>query len=200
MTRHGQLYRSDNVPPRSLYFDQGRFGRLFPSLPTFAVDQPSVRSNLLELGKQGGLMDANDQPPPANPLAPNPNNRDNPDQTAGFTFLGQFLDHDMTFDPTSSLERQVDPEAVNNFRTPALELDNVYGSGRAASPHLFDQSTSGGIKLLIDSAAPKDLPRNSQNTALIGDPRNDENLIVSQLHLWYSSGRRTGYLPPLSVG
>jgi len=84
----------------------------------------------------------------------------------------------MTFDPTSSLERQVDPEAVSNFRIPALELDNVYGSGRAASPHLYDQSSPGGIKLLIDAAAPSDLPRNSQNTALIGDPRNDENLIV----------------------
>ena len=134
MTRHGQLYRSDTVPPRSLYYDQGRFGRLFPSLPPFATDQPSVRDNLLELGKRGGIMDANDQPPPANPLAPNPNNRDNPDQTAGFTFLGQFLDHDMTFDPTSSLERQVDPEAVSNFRIPTLELDNLYGLGRAASP------------------------------------------------------------------
>src|SRR3712207_1085974 len=55
--------------------------------------------------------------------APNPKNPDNPDQTAGVTFLGQFIDHDMTFDPTSSLERQVDPEAVSNFRVPALELD-----------------------------------------------------------------------------
>jgi hypothetical protein len=62
-------------------------------------------------------------------------------------------------------------------------LDSLYGSGRTASPHLYDQSSPGGIKLLIDSAAPRDLPRNSQNTALIGDPRNDENLIVSQLHL-----------------
>jgi hypothetical protein len=183
MTRHGQLYRSDNVPPRSQYYDQGRFGRLFPSLPPFAVDQPSVRNNLLELGKPGGIMDANDQPPPANPLTPNPNNPDNPDHTAGVTFLGQFLDHDMTFDPTSSLERQVDPEAVSNFRIPSLALDSLYGSGRAASPHLYDQSSPGSIKLLIDVAALRDLPRNSQNTALIGDPRNDENLIVSQLHL-----------------
>ena len=183
MTRHGQLYRSDHVPPHSTYYDRGRFGRLFPTLQAFASDSPSVRDNLFELGKPGGIMDANDQPPPANPLAPNPNNRDNPDQTAGFTFLGQFLDHDMTFDPTSSLERQVDPEAVNNFRTPVLELDNVYGSGRGASPHLYDQTSPGGIKLLIDAEAPNDLPRNSQNTAIIGDPRNDENLMVSQLHL-----------------
>lgn len=183
MTRHGQLYRSGNVPPRSTYYDRGRFGRLFPALPPFASDNPSVRKNLEELGKPGGIMDAGDQQPPANPLTPNPNNADNPDQTAGFTFLGQFIDHDMTSDPTSNLERQVDPEAVANFRTPALELDNLYGSGRAASPHLYDQSSPGAIKFLIDEVAPRDVPRNSQNVAIIGDPRNDENLIVCQLQL-----------------
>ncbi len=96
---------------------------------------------------------------------------------------GEFLDHDITFDPTSSLERQSDPEAIENFRTPAFELDSVYGSGRGVSQHLYDQASPGASKLLIDAAAPRDVPRNSQNTAIIGDPRNDENLIVSQLHL-----------------
>ena len=87
MTRHGQLYRSDNVPPRSLYYDQGRFGRLFPTLPPFATDQPSVRENLLELGKRGGIMDAGDQPPPANPLAPNPTTATTPTRPRGSPFL-----------------------------------------------------------------------------------------------------------------
>ena len=183
MTHHGQLYLRDQVPPRSTGYDQGKFGRLFPSLPPFASDNPTVRQNLLELGKLGGLMDAGDVAPPADPLTPNPKNKDNPTQTAGFTFLGQFLDHDLTSDPTSSLERQKDPESITNFRTPAFELDSVYGAGRAASPHLYDQSAPGANKMLIDAAAPKDLPRNSQNVAVIGDPRNDENLIISQLHL-----------------
>ena len=183
MTRHGQLYLRDQVPPRSIHYDQGKFGRLFPTLPPFAKDTADVRARLMELGKKGGIMDAGDAPPPADPLAPNPKNPDNPTMTAGVTFLGQLLDHDLTFDPTSSLERQIDPEAVANFRTPVLELDNVYGSGRGANPHLYDQSAPGANKFLIDAAAPKDLPRNSQNTAIIGDPRNDENLIVSQLHL-----------------
>jgi hypothetical protein len=137
----------------------------------------------MELGKPGGIMDAGDTPPPSDPMTPNPKNPDNPRMAAGFTFLGQFLDHDLTFDPTSSLERQSDPESVANFRTPVLELDSLYGSGRGASPHLYDQESPGASKLLIDASAPKDLPRNSQNTAIIGDPRNDENLIISQLHL-----------------
>ena len=172
-----------DVPPPLTHYDQGKFGRLFPRLPAFASDSPEVRKNLLELGKRGGIMDAGDAPPPANPLTPNPNNPDNPDHTAGVTFLGQFLDHDVTFDPTSSLLSQVDPTTVPNFRTPAFELDSVYGSGRRASPHLYDRTSPDGIKLLIDEEAPKDVPRNSQDIAITGDPRNDENLIVSQLHL-----------------
>ncbi len=179
MTKHGQLYLRDIVPPRSKYYDQGRFGRLFPSLVPFLPDTQAVRKSLLTLGELGGIMDAG---------ADNP---DNPSVLpAGFTFLGQFLDHDLTFDPTSSLERQNDPESIVNFRTPGFELDSVYGSGPAASPHLYDNSPNGrGIKFLIEKLDPTnaeskdDLPRNSQNTALIGDPRNDENTILSQLHL-----------------
>ncbi len=182
MTRHGELYLRDQIPPRSIYFEQGRFGRLFPSLPPFASDTPSVRDRLSKLGASGGLMDAKDAGNPNNP-----NNPVNPKITAGFTFLGQFLDHDITFDTTSSLERQNDPESIQNFRTPLLELDNVYGSGPAASPHLYDRTTRG--KFLIEKLDPQDpssmddLPRNSQNLALIADPRNDENVIVSQLQL-----------------
>jgi hypothetical protein len=168
-THHGQLYLRDIVPPRSRYYEKGKFGRLFPNLPPFASDSEKLRTALNEIGKPGGIMDKGD------------NNPDNPNIPAGFTFLGQFLDHDITFDPTSSLERQNDPESVANFRTPAFELDNVYGSGRGANPHLYDQQKPG--KLLIDAGFEKDLPRNSQNTAIIGDPRNDENVIVSQLHL-----------------
>ena len=190
MTPHGHLYLRDQVPPRSRFFDEGKFGRLFPSLPSFASDTLTIRASLMKLGEKGGLMDANDDLLPGQELAPNPQNPDNPSMTAGFTFLGQFLDHDITFDPTSSLERQQDPESISNFRTPAFELDSVYGSGRGASPHLYDQKSPGAMKLLVEEipgtvGLPQrfDLPRNSQSVAIIGDPRNDENLIVSQLHL-----------------
>src|SRR5690606_36041714 len=113
-------------------------------------------------------------------------NPDNPNLTAGFTFLGQFIDHDMTFDPTSSLERQVDPEHVSNFRTPTLGLDNVYGSGPGVSSHLYDhRAGKAGLFLLEESGTPDrdDVPRNSQNVALIGDPRDDENLMIAQLQV-----------------
>jgi hypothetical protein len=197
MTRHGALYQ-DIVPYTSRYYDKGKFGRMFANLPAFAPDSPKVREALKDIGKKGGIMDAKDDltKPPVD-LITNPdlqvNNPNAPVMTAGMTFLGQFIDHDVTFDPTSSLERQIDPEFVENFRTPTLGLDNVYGSGPGASPHLYDASDGQGIKFLIEPLGVKgkdgiekfDLPRNIQNTALLGDPRNDENLIVSQLHLLF---------------
>ena len=191
MGRHG-VYPHDIVPPKSKYFDSGRFGRMFGKLPAFSSDTPEIRAALLEIGKAGGIMDAKDKlsEGPVKLItepalsAKNPNNTT---LTAGFTFLGQFLDHDMTFDPTSNLERHSYPEHISNFRTPSLSLDNLYGAGPGASPHLYDQSAAGqGIKFLLEAtgtAGKFDVPRNSQGVALIGDPRNDENLIVSQLQV-----------------
>lgn len=196
MSLHGAYYQ-DVIPFRSRYYDKGKFGRLFPSLPPFAADSPKLRTALMEIGEKGGIMDAGDDltlPPQDHitSLAAQVHNPNSPVMTAGMTFLGQFIDHDITFDPTSSLERQVDPELVENFRTPSLGLDNVYGSGHNASPHLFDtRDGMGGIKLLLeplgvtgkDGVQKFDLARNSCNTALIGDPRNDENLMVSGLQI-----------------
>jgi hypothetical protein len=193
---HAQLGEST---PQSVFYDQGRFGRLFPALPPFAADTPLIREALAELGAKGGPMDAGDDLSDPITLITDPaksaGNPDNPAMTAGFTFLGQFIDHDMTFDPTSSLARQQDPEAIRNFRIPALDLDNVYGGGPVASPHLYDETAAGGRTSLLTEEIPGsdavsvtnvarfDVPRNSQHTALIGDPRNDENLVVSQFHL-----------------
>src|SRR4051794_18542078 len=187
------------LTPQSAFYDKGRFGRLFPTLPPFAADTPLIRDALVELGAAGGLMDPGDDLSDPITLITDPGksarNPDNPASTAGFTFLGQFLDHDMTFDPTSSLARRQDPEAIRNFRIPALDLDSVYGGGPGASPHLYDvtvdngqttffvEPNPGSNTVSIDGSLRYDVPRNSQLTALTGDPRNDENLIISQLHL-----------------
>jgi len=190
-SRHGRYYSKDVVPPRSKFFAEGRFGRLFVELPPFASDTPEIRDALLELGSPGSLMDAKDEIKEGPiKLITEPqlskNNPDNPKMTAGMTFLGQFIDHDITFDPTSSLERQIDPDQISNFRTPSLALDNVYGAGPMGSPQLYDNLEGRGIRFLVEETGTPgkfDVPRNRQNTALVGDPRNDENLIVSQLHL-----------------
>ena len=114
---------------------------------------------------------------------------DNFDIPSGYTYFGQFVDHDSTFDPTSRLRRANDPAALVDYRSPALDLDSLYGSGPMDQPYMYDWDASpAGVKLLLGHGratgrrATTDLPRNTQGRALIGDPRNDENLIVSQLH------------------
>ena len=104
-----------------------------------------------------------------------------PDHTAGTTFLGQFLDHDMTFDASSRLAHPTNPQDAPNFRTPPLDLDSVYGAGPVAQQELYEPSDH--IKLKLESGGLfEDLPRRADGTAIIGDPRNDENLIIAGLH------------------
>ncbi|MBP0614324.1 peroxidase family protein [Jiella mangrovi] len=100
---------------------------------------------------------------------------------AGMTFFGQFIDHDVTLDATSVTGTRIDPQKIRNVRTPNLDLDCVYGDGPEATPHFYSQK-HGGYMLFGRNDNPYDLPRNSEGRALIGDPRNDENIIVSQVH------------------
>jgi hypothetical protein len=128
-----------------------------------------------------------------NPGVFSPNNPDNPNMTAGVTFFGQFLDHDVTLDPRSPLLERSNPRKTTNFRTAAFDLDSVYGSGPEESPELYDV-TSGNIKLRVEpipgselvsrkGAIRFDLPRDPNNNAILGDSRNDEHVILAQFHL-----------------
>lgn len=166
---HGFDNRGLNVPRGRFNQQSGRFGRMFPELRSLKEFNPGPE----ELGKVNGALDGGNPPP-------SDTSQNNPRIKAGYTFLGQFLDHDLTLDTTSQLEQQVDVNATTNFRTPALELDSIYGLGPAVQPHLYDRDKPFRLLLSPDG---NDLPRNSQGTALIGDPRNDENAIIAQLHL-----------------
>lgn len=101
--------------------------------------------------------------------------------SAGMTFFGQFIDHDVTLDATSALGTRIVPSTIANVRTPALDLDCVYGSGPEATPHLYGKDEVEYFLVFGTEANDFDLARTSNGTALIGDPRNDENLIVSQI-------------------
>lgn len=143
---------------------------MFRELPAFAPSDAALKA------LAGSMADA-----PAGPAG------DNPDLPAGYTYLGQFVDHDITFDPVSSLDRVNDPDALNTFRTPRFDLDSLYGRGQADSPYLYDQDDPASLLVGRNTNTaehePVDLPRNQQGRALIGDPRNDVHVIVSQLHL-----------------
>ena len=103
---------------------------------------------------------------------------------AGFTYLGQFIDHDITFDPTPFGARARRPRRTVNHRTPRLDLDSLYGLGPDVQPYLYERDRP--ERLLLSPGPPLDLPRNDEGIALTGDPRNDENAIVSQLHLLFA--------------
>ncbi|HEV3478015.1 MAG TPA: heme peroxidase family protein [Gaiellaceae bacterium] len=112
---------------------------------------------------------------------------------AGFTYLGQFVDHDLTFDKTALMEgADVNPATLEQGRSPSLDLDSLYGLGPQDPGSA--QFYSDGLHLKVGSAdgTPSqgfDLPRrttgNAENRrrAVIPDKRNDENLAVAQTHL-----------------
>jgi hypothetical protein len=164
---------AENVPLSKSY-DRGKYGRLFSELLPQAdemdrelhKDLSAIAENMI-VGQKGTNI------------------------PAGYTYLGQFIAHDITFDATSTAERQIDPENLWNFRTPALDLDSVYGAGPTVNPALYayeghsNVRTKFALEKITDSRNPDisffDLPRYNHQ-ALIADPRNDENLVISQLH------------------
>ncbi|MGE2717544.1 peroxidase family protein [Mycolicibacterium litorale] len=195
---HGSAATHEVTAPRSRFY-QGPFGRLFDDLepwrPVSATGVPITDGPALEawcLNAANTLMIEKLQPD-GTPTPPRDIDEDAMDAEfgsaipAGYTYFGQFIDHDITFDPTSSLQRQNDPNRLFNFRTPRFDLDNLYGRGPDDQPYLYDTDLpSSRAKFLldtIDGTSVHDLPRNSKGRALIGDPRNDENSIVSQLHV-----------------
>ena len=159
-----------------------RFYSQFPGLETYERDDAFLRT----LGGSGD--DAADAPmmePADDPVG-------DAEAPAGYGVFGQFVDHDITFDPTSDIDARNDPAALRNFRTPALDLDSVYRHGSETAPFLYDHEgdeahlitgDAEGIGDRPDGLPGTDLQRNEQGFALIGDPRNDENVAVSQLQL-----------------
>ena len=113
---------------------------------------------------------------------------------AGFTYLGQFLDHDLTFDKSRLEDVATVPVAtLLQGRSPSLDLDSLYGLGPVGTPEFYSDGvhlkTGATVKadFPTDGIADKphagfDLPRRSNRKALIPDVRNDENLVVGQTH------------------
>jgi Animal haem peroxidase len=120
------------------------------------------------------------------------------DIPAGYTYLGQFIDHDLTMDVTDvALGEDVTPAELLQGRSPTLDLDSLYGAGptNPGSARFYEADgihlrTGTTIRVGPDGAKPgHDLPRvgtgsaKARRKAVIPDPRNDENLIVAQTHL-----------------
>jgi len=177
---HGEV-RGLNLSRRSSQFE-GRFGRMFRTLPAAQFDEQMLRKLADAMSAE-----AEDAPTPETEA----DDEENPAISAGYTYLGQFIDHDLTFDPASSLERQNDPDGLVDYRTPRFDLDCVYGRGPDDQPYLYREDH---LRLLqgdvltgnADDPNARGVPRIAPEKkeaarAVIGDPRNDENVIVSQL-------------------
>jgi hypothetical protein len=166
-TLHGMWPRDLEVP----HGDEvpvGRFGRMFPALP---ARRPTGLRLAEEYGLPGGKLDGGQTAAADGNLT----------LPAGFTYFGQFIDHNITFDPLSVLGRRARLRNLLDFRPPRLDMANLYGSGPTVQPYLYDPD-SDATKLAL-AADGVDLARTAEGTALIGDPRNDENMLLAQLHL-----------------
>ena len=174
---------------------------MFPHLRPFAEATDTVRAALLEVGKPGGILDARDQlsagpkaliiDPTVNGNAtatdPYGSNPDNPTMTAGSTFVGQFVDHDITFDQTSQLGVSQNPPLSPNTRTPALDLDSVFGGGPGCGPTCTSKRGRLGRAEAEDrhrrcARGRAAVATDGTYSAVLGDPRNDENVIIAGLH------------------
>ena len=152
---------------------EGRFGVMFKRAPAFGPPDELLHSLAVS------MVDA--RVPGQDPS--NHDAQDNPSITGGYTFLGQFIDHDMTRDTTPLTLQQADPKGTVNFDTPFFDLQSVYGNGPVADPQLYE-SDGTHLKIVAPLGIP-DLPRDGTGQALLGDPRNDENLVIAQLHLGF---------------
>jgi len=146
---------------------EGRFGAMFKRLPAYA---PS--DDLLT-----GLANSMVEPDTSDSFL-----NTNPRLFAGFTFIGQFIDHDITLDTTPLAQQQVDPDATVNFRTARYDLDVLYGRGPVDEPQFYGPVDRDKLRLETNVNGVLDLGRDGDGRAVIPDRRNDENLIIIQFH------------------
>jgi Animal haem peroxidase len=145
----------------------GRYERLFPELIALAGEDEA----LLALGSAGGICDGGESCEDAIETA------------AGWPLFGQFIAHDITADRSPLTHRAELSDAVN-FRSPRADLECLYGSGQVGSPFLYRRDDPALLLLgRNDRGEEADVPRNAEGVALIGDPRNDVHVVVSQLHV-----------------
>ena len=139
---------------------------MFPELPSFQADEQFLHA----LGRAGGVCDCGDIDDSPDSLG---------DTAAGWPIFGQFVAHDITAD-RSILRSHANTAELHNARSPQLNLECLYGDGPTGHPFLYQRDDPAKFLLGVDGA---DVQRNAEGIALIGDPRNDSHMLVSQLHL-----------------
>lgn len=188
----------------------GHFNYIFTSFPGYG-GQTHLTESAETVANLKTLAEAMSDPAEQSPGTADGNDSQIP---AGFTYLGQFIDHDVTLEgasmglsdlagSTPAILTAAQIAALRNARSATMELDNVYFNGDGdVDPAALDgqkmkvgavAKLGGASKPLLRPAGKgdkNDLPRKPRNAtnpfidreAIIGDPRNDENTVISQLH------------------
>jgi hypothetical protein len=154
------------------------YGKMFPSLAS-----SSWSTNAINALSVAVLAPEETNPTPEGEV----DSEDNKEIAAGYTYFGQFVDHDLTLDDRANdLVTPTPVASLVNGRTPQLDLDSVYGNGPTVSSSLYEAD---GVHMKVgtlltgsNDAGTRDLPRGANGQAIIGDPRNDENRLVAGIH------------------
>jgi hypothetical protein len=107
---------------------------------------------------------------------------------AAYTYFGQFIMHDLTYDDTPFRSAGLrEPEKTVNHRTPRLDLDSVYGDGPFSPKH---HHLYKGIFFRLgetknQNQAEFDVPLDNNGLPMIADERNCENAIMRQVHVMF---------------
>ncbi len=176
------------------------YQRLFPNLPAASFDPNDLARLAMGEGDSLTGMSANpevmkdkNKEPVRNAeghlkITSTPENEQDDEENfgipAGYTYLGQFIDHDLTFNPADTFDKSA--AATPNMRTARFDLDSVYGRGPSDQPYLYEDD---GRRLKVGRVLSRsnipspahDHPR-IEGRAVLGDKRNDENVLVSQMH------------------
>src|SRR5207253_2778439 len=152
------------------------------------MDEEVGKKAQAPLIKLGQLMNKR---PPSSGTNPGGGSQDDSEIPSGYTYFGQFLAHEITFDgiPISPWANTADLNNVPQQRSPSIDCDSLYGKGPDKSPELYkEESDHSRVRLNIRETTqspswggmlPRDLPRQggtgkSSKVAVIGDNRNDE--------------------------
>lgn len=182
-TVHGCSLHTGKIPSldkQELPDQSEQHDRMFPNLNRFSPDEQALKAlgNAMKHSSSQSVDNENEYSTKI---------------PSGYTYLGQFICHDISFNITPLGSSLLDPSKLKNFRTPRLDLDSLYGAGPIMQPYFYELKdpdlfaiglTSGDPGSEKKNPLPYDIPRApGSNLGLIADPRNDENLIISQLHL-----------------
>src|SRR5215467_1602133 len=138
-----------------------RYTRMFPELPHLAIE-PAVLRAIAQACDIANAFRAETKT-----------------VAAGWPVFGQYIAHDVTAD-RSPVTHHDDETLIRNVRSARLNLECLYGEGPPGNPYMYSRSDP--AKLLLNG---DDLPRNHEGIALVGDPRQDVHLLISQMQVGF---------------